>query len=206
MLINLMQLKKRHQLDIRGVIHIGAHHGQEYSDYKLCGIHNIVFIEPSPEAFKVLSAKMTTKSEVRLFNVACGSSYQEATMFTETANQGQSNSLLRPEKHTLYYPTIEFKGTQTVEVTPLDSILLDKPLYNMMNIDVQGYELEVLRGSEGTLPGIDYLYLEVNISELYEGCAKLSEIDNFLSDFIRLDTLFTGEGWGDAFYIRRSLL
>jgi hypothetical protein len=54
------------------------------------------------------------------------------------------------------------------------------------------------------LKNVDYLYLEVNIKELYENCCLLPEIDNFLKEFgfEQKEISMTQYGWGDAFYIK----
>lgn len=128
-------------------------------------------------------------------------------MFVETANQGQSNSLLKPANHLKQYPDIKFGGTELVQVRPLDALPLPEGL-NFLNMDVQGSECQVLTGGKKTLDGIDYVYTEVNEdnANLYEGACGLSELDAILHEFKRVETGMTGQGWGDALYIRRTLL
>jgi hypothetical protein len=65
----------------------------------------------------------------------------------------------------------------------LDDILEDKQNYNFLTIDVQGYELEVLKGSRETLKNINYILTEVNRDELYENCARVEQLDEFLGRF-----------------------
>lgn len=74
---------------------------------------------------------------------------------------------------------------------------------NLLNLDVQGYELEVLKGAENTLKHIEYIYTEVNEKELYENCVYINELDEFLTDFKRAETEMTSHGWGDGLYIRK---
>ena len=77
--------------------------------------------------------------------------------------------------------------------------------YNFIAIDVQGYELEVMRGAVDTLNNIEYIVAEVNRNELYINCAKVNELDSFLGDFgfKRVETLWAGgQDWGDALYIK----
>ena len=62
----------------------------------------------------------------------------------------------------------------------LDDLALDLSKYNFMNIDVQGYELEVFKGAFETLKNIDYIISEVNQDEVYEGCPHVSELDKYL--------------------------
>jgi FkbM family methyltransferase len=199
MLIKLSEAIKKYNLKISGVIHVGAHHGQEYEEYKTCGIRDIVFIEPCTIAFSVLRKKFSGNG-VKLYNVALGSSEGFAIMNVETANSGQSNSLLKPAKHLKQYPSIRFTQTEKVRLTKLDTLNLEG--YNMINMDVQGYELEVLKGSIKTLEHIDIIYTEVNRDELYEGCARVEQLDQFLTDFKRVHTDWGGGTWGDAIYVR----
>ena len=88
----------------------------------------------------------------------------------------------------------------------LDDVLENKENYNFITIDVQGYELEVFKGGQETLKNIDYIITEVNRDELYENCARVEHLDDFLLqfDFQRVETNWEGETWGDAFYIKQS--
>jgi hypothetical protein len=75
-------------------------------------------------------------------------------------------------------------------------------------MDVQGYELEVLRGGSNTLQYIDYLYCEVNRNEVYEGNAYIQELDDYLSSYSmkRVETSWWDDGdWGDALYIKEKV-
>ena len=115
---------------------------------------------------------------------------------------------MKPKKHVDLYPNITFDSTIEVQQTFLDKYFYESDLdisdFNMINIDVLGYELEVFKGSVETLNKIDYVIAEVNRDELYENCAKVDEIDNFLSDFgfVRKETNWEGQTWGDAFYLK----
>jgi FkbM family methyltransferase len=205
MLKPLPEIISEFNLSIRGVIHIGGHRGQEYSYYKNSEITNIIFIEPQPDNFQILFENVG--KECLLFNVALGNFEGKTKMFTETANQGQSSSLLQPLKHLKQYPGIVFNNQIDVDITKLDLLLFDRTLYNFINIDVQGYELEVFKGSINTLQHIDYIYAEVNREELYKGCVMVEELDNFLNGFgfKRADTWWDGITWGDALYIKGAV-
>lgn len=206
MLIDLKKAVQKHRMQVNGVIHVGAHYGQEYKDYAAAGITDIVFIEPCSKAFKVLQDTFRQTPGVTLINSACGSEFSVATMNVEQANQGMSNSLLKPAKHLEQYPSIQFTETEEVEVRRLDEIVQHLGFKgNLLVMDVQGYELEVLKGAWKTLQNIDYVYCEINRDEVYEGCAKVWELDAFLEDFTRVETSWAGGSWGDAIYIKNSL-
>ena len=74
-------------------------------------------------------------------------------------------------------------------------------------MDVQGYELEVLKGFE-SLETIKYIKTEVNRKELYEENVLVKDLDKYLKEhsFVRVETIWHNRTipWGDAFYIRRN--
>lgn len=47
---------------------------------------------------------------------------------------------------------------------------------------VQGFELEVLRGSASLLPEFAYVYVEASFEALYEGQALISDVAAFLEE------------------------
>jgi FkbM family methyltransferase len=204
MLLNLDNLKEKYNLDIKGVLHIGAHVGQEFKTYQRLEIKNVMFFEPIPTTFQKL--KENVGDNAILINTALGNMVGEVEMFTETINQGQSSSVLEPEHHLIQHPNIQFNGRQKVTITKLDNFIENKDKFNFINIDVQGYELEVFKGGSEFLKTIDYVMTEVNRAELYKGCAKIEDLDKFLGDygFERVETTWDGGTWGDAFYIKNK--
>lgn len=230
MLIDIKELVKKYDLKIKGVIQVGSHHAEEFEALHSLGIQNFVLIEPSQKAHDILVEKFESLwhnglkgvgTEVRICQVALADFEGKRFMFTETANKGQSNSLLAPKKHLEQYPDIVFNGIEKVEVTTMDILAKcdfgigdifqygtkeDPKECNLLMMDVQGAELMVLRGATETLKQIDYIYTEVNRDEVYENCAKVEELDIFLSGhgFVRTDTDWAGGTWGDALYLKRK--
>ena len=204
MLMDLESLVAKHSLRINGVLHVGAHFGQEFHVYDKLGIKNMMFFEPLSSTFRTLQANVGTRAI--LVNTALGNMEGEIEMFTETQNSGQSSSILEPDHHVVQYPSIRFTGKEKVKITRLDNFVSESDKYNFINIDVQGYELEVFKGGEIFLKSIDYIMTEVNRASLYKGCAKIEELDKFLGDggFKRVETNWAGGTWGDAFYIKQS--
>ena len=191
---------------ISGIIQIGAHHGNEYETLKKLS-ENILMFEPQKEVYQKLFNKLGSTPNLIIENKALGSSSGTMSMYTEQSNGGQSSSLLVPRLHCVQYPGIKFNGTEQVEVTTLNEYFITKLFnYNLLTLDVQGYELEVLKGSTDILINVDYILCEVNRAELYQGCPMVEEIDTFLTSygFKREVTAWDGYTWGDALYIRQS--
>jgi len=203
MILDFNTIISKYNLKINGVLHIGAHYGQEYKLYKSVNISNLIFFEPLKDNFNIL--KTTVGNECILHNLALGNKSGFVEMFVETDNYGMSSSILEPKLHITQYPFIEFNKREMVEIKKLDDITFNKTNFNMINIDVQGYELEVFKGAIDVLKNIDYIISEVNIEELYVGCAKLNELTDFLKlfGFELVEVDMSGGNWGDALFIKK---
>lgn len=202
MILDLVALTKKYNMNIKGVIHIGAHYGEENGVYNQLKIKNRTYFEPNSKNFEVL--KQNLGDEHNLINKALGNENKKMTMFVESANSGQSNSLLKPVLHLRQYPHIQFTDTEEVDMVRMDDMGLDLTEYNFINIDVQGYELEVFKGCENTLHNIDYIMSEINRDEVYENCARVDDLINFLSPygFKLVETDWAGNSWGDGLFVK----
>ena len=202
MLLKLEKLIAKYGMKITGVIQAGANIGNEIGLFLSNGIHYGHLFEPC-EAFKELkketslTAFIAYESGLSDFNGRIGINITKS-------NNGQSNSLLKPKLHKEYYPDIVFDRFECIIVNKLDSYKIDD--CNFLVMDVQGYELSVLKGATETLKHIDYIYTEVNREELYENCAMVQDLDSYLTDFRRVETKWKRKGFGDALYIRKGLL
>lgn len=193
-------------MNIKGIVHIGAHYGEEIQEYVNNGIKNITVFEPLDENFNILNKRLQNiNANIQGYQVALGNTKGISTMYL-SSNDFQSSSILKPKEHLEHHPDVTFDGFEEVEVDLLDNF--DIRGANFMNIDVQGYELEVFRGGGKTLEQIDYVYCEVNRGELYEGNPMIEEIDVFLGEygFERVETHWpeTWYKWGDALYIKKE--
>jgi FkbM family methyltransferase len=203
-LLDLTKISKKYGLNIKGVLHIGAHYGQENKVYEELQIENRIFFEPLSNNFRKLSENVDPK--FTLINKALGDFNGEVEMYVEKENSGQSSSVLKPSLHLVQYPHITFQDTERVKIARLDDIEFDRESFNFINIDVQGYELEVFKGASETLKSVDYIMTELNIEELYEGCARVGEVQSFLSEygFKLVETNWAGFTWGDGFFIKEK--
>jgi FkbM family methyltransferase len=203
MILEFNDLVKKYNMNIAGVIHIGAHYGEEVLNYVNAGIDDIVLFEPLENNFNILKNNISNiNANINGYCVALGNKNENVNMFL-SSNDLESSSVLKPKIHLDLHPDVVFFGQEEVEMKKLDDFFLTS--YNFINLDVQGYEMEVLKGAEKTLENIDYLYCEVNRNEVYEGNAYIGEIDEYLSNYKmkRVETSWWYDGpWGDALYIK----
>ena len=208
MLMNLEGLLAKHGVTPRGVIHIGAHDGFEYPAYKKMDLKKILMFEPQPHLAQIVRDKTSLDPTVIVEQVAIGETPGELEMYIETANNGASSSLLKPKLHLEQYPGIEFNSRLSVKVVSLNDYFAEHDIapYNVINMDIQGYELKALRGARNILGSLDAIYTEVNRAELYEGCCQIVEIDTILSGYgyVRKEIDWSGHTWGDALYVRST--
>ena len=191
---------------IKGVIHVGAFVGEELNHYRRLGLSNTMMFEPQNDLYELINERCILNEKIH--NVALGSEACVKEMYVSfregglSQGCGASSSLLKPKKHLEEHPEVTFPSKQTVEVRTLDEYY--DPQYNFLSIDVQGYELEVLKGGTKTLANIDAMILEINRDEVYEGCPLVGDLDSFLKDFDfkRVAQIWQSKSWGDALYAR----
>jgi FkbM family methyltransferase len=119
----------------------------------------------------------------------------------------KSSSLLAPGEHLQEYPWIKFERTVTVRTRRLDNYLSSQEIaeVDFVHMDVQGAELQVLRGAGDSLARIKAIWLEVSAVSLYENQPLKPEVESFLLErgFRKLyDTV--GTVCGDQFYVNRN--
>ena len=212
MIFDLNKICDNFKIQINGVIHVGAFVGDELDAYRQLGLTNTILFEPQKHLYEIVQAKC--RNDEKVFNVALGSHPHEANLIISQTQggifngSGASSSLLPPKKHLTEHPNITFGSEEWVQIECLDPFLprnhIDITGYNFLNIDVQGYELEVLKGGTKTLSHIDAMIVEVNRDEMYEGCPMIQDIDDFLQGykFTRELTYWQSTSWGDALYVK----
>jgi FkbM family methyltransferase len=206
MLIDFIHLYQKYNLNIKGILHIGAHYCEELPKYKQIGIseEKIIWIEGNQKIVQNISQKFPT---IKIFNELISDKDNENVSFIIT-NNGESSSILELKEHLKEHPQVYEVSRESRKTITIDTFLnknrIDSTNLNFVNIDIQGAELKALIGMKNYLKNVDYLYLEVNIKELYKECALLNEIDDYLSSlgFERKEISLTIHGWGDAFYIK----
>lgn len=220
MMISFPMLVQKYGIKTKGVVHVGAHWAEEHEEYLAQGIEYFIYIEPCEKAFRVLHEKFHDDENVIRIQRACSDYTGKAIMYTgdNTINHGQSNSLLRPDKHLQLHPEVAFDGEEEVTVDTLSNLIskLNPPKFGgvawfrnfkLLVMDTQGTEGRVIRGANVILGYFDYVYTEINFDSVYENCTRAEELDLLLHDFERVETgVKVGGMWSDALYIRKSLL
>ena len=209
MLLPLDQLVQKYNLDIKGIIHCGAHTGEEYPIYQKLGIKKVLWIEANEDLIPGLEKRIKNDNHF-ILNTAI-SDKEHGEVFFYYANQTQSSSLYNLGLNKQQRKGLEVSKIKKIETTTLDylfehHISLSANDYNLINLDIQGGELKALRGFKNGLKNIDYIYCEAHKKETYEQVPQLEDLLNFLKPlgFEFIDSYFyKNKGWGDIFLMRK---
>ncbi len=208
-------IKYNNNIPFNGVIHIGAHLGEECIDYKNNGVKKVIWVEANSKLLEPLVKKTQSiisndMMDQKYFNVLLSSTNNEDRDFYVT-NNGQSSSMLKLGTHKNYYPDIYVTEIQKTTTIRFDKLIEDHKInifdYDFINLDVQGAELEVLKGFGDIIKNknIKAIYSEVNFEELYVGAPHIIFLSAFLEEygFKLVKNINTGQMWGDALYLRQ---
>lgn len=197
----------RFNINVSGVLHIGAHNCEELGIYNNMNIDplNVIWIDAIQE--KVEEA--TARGIPNVFNAVITDKDDEEVTFN-VANNVESSSVLEFNTHSIEHPHVVFVSKRELKTVTIDTFFernnLDVSKCEFWNFDIQGAELLALKGAKNAIKYAKAIYLEVNEKELYKGCVHISELDDFLKEkgFGRISTKMTQYGWGDALYLRMN--
>ena len=191
-----------------GVLHVGAFEAEERHTYSSRGWGPVIWVEMLPHKARALRARFAGDPRNTVLEAACWSA--EVDMPIHRASNGQSSSLLEPRDHLVMHPGVKFAPpTQVVRTQRLDRLLPPDAAFNFISVDTQGADLQVLLGLGDRIGQVRFAVVEVNERELYAGCARLADIDDYFGrhGFVRTFRARAGaKGWGDALYVRVSNL
>lgn len=139
-------------------------------------------------AFEPLSVhiekfKENTKSltEVHIHPFCLGS--EEGTAVINVSSFSDSSSILDATPLEFEQFGIKKSNEEEVQVKRLDNLIAEKilPVPDIMKLDVQGFELEILKGAGEYLNEMSYLIVEVSFKEYYYGQPLFLDIANYLA-------------------------
>lgn len=169
------------KIGIKTVIDVGAYTGSLcFGVAKSVPDVRIYAFEPLPENFAKLQG-LAKKINLTAFNVAVGNEEGEKT-FYQNSFSASSSALQMAKTHVEEFPQTEETREIRVPFWRLDKHRDDFNLERsvLMVLDVQGYELEVLKGAEAMLDNVDFIICEISVDQLYEKQASFDDIYSFL--------------------------
>jgi FkbM family methyltransferase len=165
------------------LIDVGANTGQFSLLAKT--IHPNVVIhafEPLPGAAKKFLKLFAADSSVHLHPVAVGASRGTADLHVSRRADSSSLLAILPRQSAIFPGTEELCTTRvTVSTVPdtIDVARLSRPV--LLKLDIQGFELEALKGLGESIRFVDTIYTEVSFTRLYDQQVLAAELVDWLS-------------------------
>jgi FkbM family methyltransferase len=162
---------------------IGANKGQwTYVFHQLNPqLEEVVMFEPQALFAQELQRLKLPMTKKRIFQYALGEREQKLAISGGTA----SASLLEASANQhRYFPDSIKQESESAEVRLLDEVYRSNGLHypDLIKIDVQGYELNALKGAIDVLAHASYLVIELSLREFYLGQPPLWELLRFLDE------------------------
>ncbi len=166
----------------RTVLDVGASRGQ----FALVATRRFPSValycfEPLAEARHTLQRALAGHGDLTVIDQAVAAEAGEAEFLISRADD--SSSLLpMTQAQTGSFPGTEALRRVVVWTAPLDQLIAPARLMRpvLLKIDVQGSELDVLRGAAAVLEAVDSVLVECSFVEFYRGQALAGEVVAFL--------------------------
>ena len=210
MLISYEDIIKKYNLNIKTILHVGAHIAEEKEAYFSNGCEKVIWVEGNPELCQSLLQSLDIKNNIVLQAVV--SDYDDQEVDFMITNNKQSSSILNLGLHKNLFPDIVMQSMSTVKTKTLKTLFLENNLnfkeIDFLNLDIQGAELLALQGIGEELTNLKAIFTEINTDYVYQECALITEIDQYLSNFgfERVETvMWSDHPWGDALYLKKEI-
>ena len=173
------------ELGVDFVIDVGANTGQFGAEIRDAGYSGpILSVEPLSTAFAELEERAVRDGNWIAIRCALGDREGRSTL--NIAGNSASSSLLDMlSAHEDASPETRYVGVEQVAVRRLDAVLAEQHIAAArpyLKIDVQGYELAVLRGVSPRLRELAIIQVELSLARLYAAGPLYREVDDFVTD------------------------
>lgn len=169
-------LKYLFKLDINKIIDVGAHKGEFLEKMlKIEKINTFYAFEPQKHIFNELNKKFSENSKIVLFNYAVDKEVSNKKLqvnklsMTSSLAEFNDKSLYLKIKNFLTFSKTNFVEEHETQTNTIDNIFKEINLEKtLLKIDVEGFELNVIKGSQIKLKEISFVLIENQFGNHYK--------------------------------------
>lgn len=175
-----------------GILHLGAHTGQEREIYRALG-KSVIWVEANPRVFPALHSNISPIPEQRAICALLGDiDGLEQTFHISNNFEGVSSSIYLFGEYAIgdksLWPELDLHmvSAVTLPMVRLDTLLTENDVraedFDFWVLDLQGSEMNALTGAERSLHHCRSLLAEVSEREIYQGGPLYRDLKGFLAD------------------------
>lgn len=165
------------------IVEAGAHIGTDTCEMAgLWPTATIFAFEPIPEIFEQLIKNTSGLPNVKCFKMALGDKTGICNIFQSSGESDGSSSILEPKVHLINHPDVKFENKIEVEVITLRDWMKNEDIkkVDFLWLDLQGFELNVMKESKCEISEVSVIYTEVSTMENYSESALYPELKSWL--------------------------
>jgi len=190
------------------IIDCGAHDGSDSIELQKIKGAKVYSFEPLPQVFDRLKEQTKPYKNIEIFKVALADFNGMAKMYVSTGQSDGSSSLMPPKDHLIDHPQVFFKEFAYVECKTLDQWAQQNGItkIDMLWLDMQGYEMPMLKASKDVLSNVSVIHTEVSLKETYDSVNQYPELKEFLLKegfYVEQEAIPLGYDMGNVLFIRR---
>jgi len=209
---------EENNIKLTGVIHVGAHRGEEIREYEDLGAKQVIWVEANPDVFEEMRVALTNaESSIESHAFQYAASKEDHTTVKFNRYYGPDAGYLRGNKGCSSLLKAEgrfeewYKDTIEVETITIDTLLEENDFniedFQLLNMDVQGAELMVLNGSEKVLDNVKWVTTEATWEDPdYIDNVMYDELKSFLESkgFVETQIVPHAKNWGDVLFVKET--
>ena len=192
------------------IVDCGAHIGADSIEFsKISPNSKIYCFEPIPSIFDNLKKTTRKYSNITCFQLALGSENCEVDIYVSSGNSDASSSLLPPSGHLSSHPDVFFDEKIKVNCQTLDTWAEENNIkkIDFLWLDMQGYELNMLKASIQALSQVSVIHTEVSLVDTYEGAPLYDEMREWLFSYgfeVKIEAIPKDSDMGNVLFVKKK--
>ncbi len=166
------------------IVDVGAADGTVSQKFSKAFPFSITYaFEPIPSTFQSLKGNVSGNKNIIAVNKGLGSAETELTIhLSERITSSSFFNIEENISNDFFSRNLKDVGAESVVVSTMDKEIPSDKKINILKMDVQGFELEVLKGGKNTLKRTAIVLVEMQNHDLYLGAPKYYDIDKFMRE------------------------
>ncbi|MBS1596764.1 MAG: FkbM family methyltransferase [Bacteroidetes bacterium] len=189
-------------------IDCGAHDGTDSVELSRIIGGTIHAFEPVSEIFQRLKKNTVAYKSIHCYQFALSDNNGVGLFYVSEGNSDASSSLLEPKEHLVDHPDTRFNKKIEVPMLTLDDWAKQNNIskIDMLWLDMQGFELNMLKASQKMLSTVKVIHTEVSLKETYKDVPQYQEYRTFLESkgfYLVVEAIPSGWDMGNALFARK---